>query len=1130
MAFPETILPIEVAFAFDGSTWTDVTSDVRHEQKIRISRGRSDQATQVDFGRCSFALSNTDGTYSPRNPEGPYYGQIGRNTPVRVSVGTGSVAAWLPATSSSDSLTTPDAAALDITGDLDVRLDATLMNWYLADSALGAGSTSALTELIGKFQTTGDQRSWVLYTQLGYLKLSWSEDGGSVNGYVASSTAKLPVPASGRLAVRATLDVDNGSGGYTVRFYTSDSIDGTWTQLGDDVTGGATTSIFASTAGLVIGSAINGTAYDMPLGYIHAAEVRDGIGGTLVADPDFTAQTSGATSFADSAGRTWSTNGLAEITNRKVRFVGEVSSWTPEKNPDGNDVICKVEASGIMRRLGQGAIAAKSPMYREFTSPFRSNIVAYWPMEDASGATSLASAFDGHPAAAITGTVIPAAYNDWPASDPVPTIGTGSIRATVPTYTATSYLFLRFFTAVPAAGVVSTQRLVSFTQTGTVKTWSLYVTTGGSLDLRAYDDDGTQILSTGFIAYAINGEQKSIGIELTQDGADIDYTLFVYDIEDSTLTSSSGATTTGTLTGYTVGRATEVRFGEDGAMNGTAIGHLAISDSNTGFASTAGALIGWDGETAAARIHRLGVEEQFAAYSTAPGDEQAGVQARATVLELMRAAGEVDEGILCEQRDVLGVRLVQRASMYNQTPTLVLDYTGSDGLVSPLDPVDDDQGVTNDVTVSRSGGSSARVTLDSGALSTLAPPDGIGLYDTAYTLGLYEDTQPALHAGWKLHLGTWDETRFPQVTVNLANAPASIDAAASVDVGSHIQITNPPIWLPPDTLDLLCQGYSEVLDQFTWTITYNCTPYGPWNIARVEDATYGKADTAGSELAAAMTSSATTAYVLTTSGPEWTTDAGQMPIPLRVAGETWSATDIDSYLTDAFSRTESNGWGTADSGQSWSTGGGTSADYAVGSGYGSHTLTTTNSSRRTTISFDFDDFDYAGSVAVSATATGGTIWGGLVGRYVDADNTYFARLNFATSGALTVELRKRVAAVESSLGTFDPLVTYAAGSFYRIRFQASGSTLRVKAWPVAGLEPGAWQIETTDSALATSDFLGVRSISSSSNTNVNPQVRYDELEVISPQTFTVVRSVNGVTKTQAAGADVRLAYPAVTAL
>lgn len=1130
MVFPATNLPIRVDLSLDGSTWTDVSDDVRYDNKVTISRGRSEWGQQTDAGRCSFSLANTDGKYSPRNPAGAYYGQIGRNTPVRVSVLTGSVAGWIPATSNQDSMTTPDAAALDVTGDIDVRFDATLLNWYLADTAVGSGSASLLTELIGKFQTASDQRSWALYTQYGYLKFVWSEDGTAPSGYVASSTVQLPVPASGRLAVRATLDVNNGSGGWTARFYTASTINGTWVQLGDAVTFGATTSIFSSTAPLVIGSAINGIAYDMPLGYVHAAQVRSSIGGSLVADPDFTAQTSGATSFADSAGRTWSTSGTAEITNRKVRFTGEISSWPTRWDTGGFDVTAQVEAAGVLRRLGQGAVPAKSPMYREFISPTRTNVVAYWPLEDDAGATSLASALDGHPAMTISGTVTRAAYQDWPASDPVVTVGTGSIKATVPTYTATNYLFTRVFVAVPAAGVVSTQRLFSMTTTGTARVWSVYVSTSGGLDIRAYDSDGTQILAHGFHAFAINGEQKSIGIELTQNGANIDYKLFSYDITDSTLTSPSAGSVTGTLSSYTAGAATRVRFGEDGAMNDTAFGHLVISDDVNGFSSTSGALLGWNGETAAARVHRLGVEEGIAAYATAPGDERAGVQARSTVLDLMRAAGEVDEGILAELRDVLGVRLVQRTSLYNAPLQLTMDYAGDDGLVAPLDPVDDDQAVTNDVTVVREGGSSARATLDSGALSTEAPPDGIGLYDTSATLGLFDDTQPTHHAAWRLHLGTWDETRFPQVTVNLASAPSVIEAAVAVDTGSRMQITNPEVWLPPDTLDLLVQGYTEAMDQRTWTITYNCSPNGPFNVATEGDATFDRADTEGSELAEALTSSETDVDVLTTDGPLWTTDGAEHPFSVRAAGEVMSVTDVASWATDTFGRSVANGWGTADSGQVWSTGGGTAANYAVGSGYGSHTLATTNASRRCFTDFTYNDFEAIGSITTSATATGGSLFGGLTGRYLDSSNFYTARLEFTTGNALVLSIRKFVAAAETQLGTRTLRDTYSALTYVRVRFQASGSTLRAKAWVVGALEPGPWQVEVTDTSLTTSAFIGTRSISATANTNVNPVVRYDDYEVCNPQTFTVTRSVNGVTKTQQAGADVRLAYPAYTAL
>lgn len=1282
MAFPETILPIQVDLSLDGSTWTDVTEDVRHEQKIRITRGRTDWGQQVDFGRCSLALSNTDGKYSPRNPESPYYGQIGRNTPVRVSVGAGSVAALVPG-ASGDYIQTPDTAALDIVGDIDIRFDATLVNWVLADYTFASGTVSTRTELIGK--STTSQRSWSLYVRQGFLYLEWSTDGTTLQ--TIASTATIPVPASGRLAVRATLDVNNGASGHTATFYTSDSIDGVWAQLGDPVIGVGTTSIFSGTAALRVGEATN-VLWDEAIGYIHAAEVRSGIGdpGTVVANPVFSAQASGTTSFADDAGRTWSVQGSAEISNRKVRFVGEISSWPPRWDTGGRDVVAEVEASGLMRRLGQGATTTvtRSPMYREFTNPRRSSIVAYWPMEDEESAASLGSAISGHPPLTITGAVTPAAYSDWPASAPLPTIDTGSLRVNVPSYTATGFAFLRFFVQVPAAGVVSTQRLLSFTATGTARRWSLYVTTAGSLELEAYDADGATVLNPGASAFAVNGLKQSIGIELTQNGANIDWRVFVLDIDDSTLAGAVASAVTGTLNAYTFGTVTQLRLGEDGAMNGTAVGHLALADSATAYADTTGPLIGWDGELAASRVHRLGLEENLHSYATRIGDEQMGVQSRSTILDLLRQAEGVDEGILCEQRDILGLRYVQRRSLYNQLPDLVLDYVGEDGLVAPLDPVEDDQTLANDVTVQREGGSSARLALEEGVLSTQAPPDGVGLYDVSHTLNLHTDEQPPLHAGWRLHLGTWDELRVPVVSVDLANAPASIDAAAAVDIGSRLQITNPPVWLPPDTLDLMAQGYTEELDQFTWNLAFNCTPAGPYSVAFESDGIFDRADTDGSELVEALDASETGVDVLVTDGPLWVTapaplnvntsfqtdltgwsvfgttierapipgnpkfiglwaieivpdgvtefpnagseqvnvTAGQQytlsgwlrcatsrtvalninwftagvvyastssndaavvknewtyfeltatapvgavtanaaptvpnfppsadvlwathvmirpqggspaefPLDIRTGGEVMRVIGLSSWGSDAFTRSVTDGWGTADIGGAWTNTGGAGTDFDVTGTAGTHTLTSANVARLSTLAASTADFEVQADVATGALATGGAQYVSVIGRAADGNNLYMARLAISTAQVMTLTIRKRVAGVETQLGTYTTTLTHVANIFYRLRFQGDGTALKARAWTASGTDPAGWQLEVTDSDLTAAGIVGCRSMRDTANTNANLVASFDNFALLNPQTFTVIRSINGVTKTHASGTDLRLAYPAYASL
>jgi hypothetical protein len=1287
MAFPETPLPLKVELRL-GSTWTDFTSRVRAEQQIRISRGRSDWGQQVDASRCAFTLDNNDGAMTPRNPTGPYYGSIGRNTPCRVSVMTGSTYLDLPGSSTSDYAQTVDDATLDVVGDLDLRIDMTLANWI---PPILVGQTTV--EWIGKASGPGAV-SWFLGARNGRIYFEWSADGTNLLG--ASSTIPPVVPGSGRMAVRVWLDVDNGSGQNVVRFYTAENLDAPWVQLGDPVTQSGVTSIFNSTSPVRIGNA-TGFSRTLPLGRCHAAEIRNGDWGPIVAQPRFDEQAVGAASFVDSAGRTWTTNNNSQITNRRTRFVGEISAWNVRWETR-HDVVVNVEASGITRRMSQGASPVRSPMYRELTNPNRSNIVAYWPMEDEAQATTFASAMDGHAAMPIPGTggVTPAAYSGWAASAPLPTYSFGTTKVQLPAYTATNYIFTRLFVEVPVAGVTGTDRLFSFTTTGTARTWSLFLDTAGNLDLRAYDTDGTQLFASGFGVFQINGKQRHIAVELTQTGADVEWDVLTFRIDESTLSSTLTTSMSGTLAGYTCGAATEARIGQSGLLNGTAIGHLAFADLNTAYADTGGAMIGWNGEATSSRLYRLGVEELSPCFGASISDEQMGVQGLSTVLELMREAETADEGILFESREHYpGFRFRDHVSLYNQTAVMVLDYTGSDGLVTPLDPVDDDQAVRNDITVQRTGGSSTRRTLDSGPLSTAVPPDGVGIYTDSVTKNLYADAQTSEHAGWRLHVGTWDETRYPVVRIMLANATHMIEDAASVDIGDRMHITNPPSWLPPDTIDLIVQGYQEVLDQFTWTIDYNCSPAGSWDVTWAGDDDTASSfrefqwvDTDGSQLAEDLTSTETAVDVYTASGGLWTPRVRDMPFDWRIGGEvmtvtaphslinanpffgtdvsdwsvenstlsrsttyvhphpratasmlitpsggaafvgaqagitavgsitpgatyvvgywafsvdgwsdirptvTWydsaavfistvsataaaipssvwtyfeaefvapanasraqgrvrmgstpAATDLlwvwaargptrgkSSAVYDTFGRTAASGWGAAGSGQTWSVVG-TAADYSVNGTYAIAAQPSTGIAHLTTIAAPAADVDLYVDVAASALATGASLYTGPIVRATDNNNLYQARVDFNTSNQIVLTVRKRVAGVETQLGsTFTSTITHVAGTFYRVRLQVFGSALKAKVWLASDNEPGIWHIETTDTAITTAGNIGTRSFRNTGNTNASAELRFDNFDLVNPQTYTVVRSQNGVSKTHTAGAAVALANPAIVAL
>lgn len=212
----------------------------------------------------------------------------------------------LPGTSGNYA-STPDTGVLDITGDIDLRADATVDAWV-------SGTPSGeLDYLISKYNTSGvNQRAYALrLSTTGQLQMVWSNDGTASIARTAT-VMPTPDPDTGRLAVRATLDVDNGASGHTVTFYTAPTLDGPWVQLGATVVTATTTSIFSSTAALIAGAIDAGTGGLTP-GFIHAAEVRSGIGGTVVANPDFESKADGTTSFADGAGRTWTVSGTAEI-------------------------------------------------------------------------------------------------------------------------------------------------------------------------------------------------------------------------------------------------------------------------------------------------------------------------------------------------------------------------------------------------------------------------------------------------------------------------------------------------------------------------------------------------------------------------------------------------------------------------------------------------------------------------------------------------------------------------------------------------------------------------------------------------------------------------------------------------
>lgn len=95
---PRVPLLIEVYIALgavltaDPSTWAweRITDYVRFNPPASVTTGRMDESGRVGPGRATLTLDNRDGRFSRSNPNGPYYGQLSRNTPIMVTINAGS--------------------------------------------------------------------------------------------------------------------------------------------------------------------------------------------------------------------------------------------------------------------------------------------------------------------------------------------------------------------------------------------------------------------------------------------------------------------------------------------------------------------------------------------------------------------------------------------------------------------------------------------------------------------------------------------------------------------------------------------------------------------------------------------------------------------------------------------------------------------------------------------------------------------------------------------------------------------------------------------------------------------------------------------------------------------------------
>ncbi|MET7867988.1 hypothetical protein [Micromonospora taraxaci] len=1120
MAWPDDRdLPIDVDAAFGADvhadpgtwSWTGLSSRLR-AVPISLRAGKSGSNSQVSPGTCAVTLVNDDAALTPLHPVSPYWPNVELGTPVRVRLRR--VEDAFGRTTSGNSWGTADSgeawsvggSGASVSGGVarhshtdvgNVRTTTQPVSLTDSEQVVDVAPSALLT---GAALVTGFVFRHVGGQQFYWLRCEFNAGGTTVmlkisrytaaGGYVDLATLN-PVPsltyaANTYLRVRA-------------------SVVGTrmaikvWPAAGTEPAGWqltATDSVITAPGKVGLQSwLVGGNSNTLPV----------------------VAQHKGYTVYVD-------------------RFSGHADQWEPTYIPTGvvgeMASAVRITASGILRRVQQGAQAALSPLRRTIAA---SNPVAYWPGEDGVLASQAGSATSGAAALAVTGTVEFTPVGDY-------TIFTGTTTrygtTAVANLKAGGGLRARLTpeaTALTAAawtvGVVMQVDTLSTlsadvvvmeweTAGGTYARWQLKVTTTSRTQVIGITSGGssTLLIDTG----SATPEFAQYAASASITGGTVTVTL--YRGNNTPVTTTFG----GTLGGVSSMAVNPTGATSTGEMPA---GHLAVWAVGAfplergAYFDSYGGLVrevrrSWLNEAATDRLARVCAEDGIALNMPAvPADavQRMSWQPTATSADLRQECEAVDGGLLYESG--FGLGYLPRSARYNQPTTLTIDlatYAVEKGAPSPLVPVYDDQIIRNEWTVERREGSFA--------VASDPTSQRRGVYADSVELNLAADDQLPGQAAWRVHLTREPDLREQTFPIDLAANPDLLDGWLSCQVGSRIVRTNPPAQHRPGAVDRLVMGWTETIGPRSWLVQVVPAQAKPWDVATADGPQRAAAD--GSALGSALGASGMTAVIASTpeNGP-WTQNPANFPLDIRVGGEQVTASAIQPGLRDNFGRT-TPGWGNPDIGPAWVA---PVSGSHVNGALGVFDIKTPSHATCPSLHVDFDIV--VRYIRLTATPSGNNAEFHVEMRYVDAANLVAARLFATPSGSLTFNIESRSGGVAVPASPVFPAVPGAtATTAVSLQFQGRGNVLRLRVWP-NGQSPPDWQHVVTANHVAVGSVRLTGEVYGG-NTNVAPYwLEWDGIEMSNPQVATLsARGVNGVQRAWPAGTEVNVWQPAVAGL
>lgn len=849
--------------ATDPGTWgleTDVSAFVRYPgsdggQAIEYTAGRNDEASQVDPSTMNLTLDNRDGRFSTKNPTGPYYGSLRRNTPIRMGVVSGSDTF---ARTVSNAWGTADSGHT-------WNLSGTPTEWAVDGSkaTININATNAARVAVLGGATTSEADVVMTVTPI-VTATGAAYGAGPILRRTDSSNM-----------VYTSLEFNTGG---TVNVKIRKVVGGVSTDLASlapipsaTYTAGVPWRIRAQSDGNVIRVMAWPLAGSPPTAWQASATVADLTGAAVGV---YLARFSGNTNATAQIG-------IDDVKVTALEFTGAVVQWPVRWDKSGNNCWAPIQAAGILRRLQQGKGGLKSPLSRQLPAygPY-----GYWTLEDDAGATVFGSSVQGVAPATYDG-VDPASDSSLAGGANAPSLSavtgsiSGQIKKRINAGGVTGFaamVFTKFDSGLP----VSKTAVATWYTFGRATKW-VFSIASTAVYMDAYDGDGGLLSSANSTFGGVNtANWVAWQLETDLSGGSTPWAFIWHEVGKTNYLSITG-TVAGGLTPTSVGRWV---LGGSNLPVGTSFAHHWVGPNTLPFVTNSFSLVsgGYAGESASDRITRVASEEGVSVVVEAGTSDAVGVQPLTSAMAAFRSAESADMGILYERGSGLGYR--PRSVRYNQPVTMALAVAAGQ-IDDPPEPIDDDQRLRNQVTVTREGGSYA---VASDPTSIAAE----GLYEDSLTINVATDDVLPYHAGWRVYMGTRPDLRWPGMSIDFARNPDVLQQWRSRAYGLRMTVATGKSQVGGVEPDVIVEGFTSTLWPHGWKLRMNCSAATTWNVAVLDSvAVPPRLDTAGSQLQAGVNATAVSWTVDTTVGPAWN-PATTFPFLLQCEGEVVSVSAI----------------------------------------------------------------------------------------------------------------------------------------------------------------------------------------------------------------------------------------------